>query len=104
MRDADIVEKLVEDFKEHNMSPVALENGENSSTVIRFEGTNEIDCSLSVIIAAGRVAVCRITGFGTTVQDYHFQDIDDSFFELVRDHYETIRSLIKIRDGLLGKA
>ncbi len=103
MRDSEIVKRLVEGFKEHGMSPVALESDENSSTVIRFEGTNESDCSLSVMISAGRVAVCRIIGVGTTVQDYHFRDVDDSFFGLVRDYYDTMKSLVRMRDGLLGK-
>jgi hypothetical protein len=103
LRDADIVKKLVEGFKEHNMSPVALDSGENSSTVIRFEGTNESDCSLSVITAAGRIVIQRIIGTSAIAQDFHYKEIDKDFFELIRDHYATIKGLIKMRDGLLGK-
>lgn len=103
MRDADIVKKLVEGFKKHDMHPVALENGENLSTIIRFKGTNDSDCSLSVILSAGRVVVHRVMGISTIVQDFHFQDIDERFFELAKDHYDTIKSLIRMRDKLLGK-
>jgi hypothetical protein len=102
MRGADVVKEVLEGFEEHNMSPVAVYS-EDSSTIIRFKGTNENDCSLSVVISAGRVIVHRVIGKSTVLQDFYFQDIDDGFFEMVKDHYDTIRGLISMRDSLLEK-
>ena len=96
------MEKLEKGFEEYKMSPIAV-YGEDSSPVIRFKGANDSDCSLSVVVSDGWVVVYRVIGTGTIAQDFHYKDIDNDFFKLVRDHYDTIRSLIKMRDGLLGK-
>jgi hypothetical protein len=92
----------VEGFEGHDMSCVISEIAEDSSTIIRFEKANESDCSLSVTLSGNKVAVHRVIGRGVIVQHYDLQDIDESFFELLRDHYDTIRSLLKMRDKLLG--
>jgi hypothetical protein len=102
LRDADIVRKLVEGCERHGMSCVVSEGVEGNSTVIRFDGVQENDCSLSVTISAGGIVLRRIVGRLTTAQPYDPQDMDEGFFELLRNHYDTIASLIKMRDKLLG--
>ena len=98
----DFVKNLVEEFKNHDMSPIVV-YGENSLPVIQFEGANESDCSLSVTVSASGIILRRVVGTNTVEQTFRFKDIDESFFDLIRDHYSTIKSLIKMRDDWLGK-
>jgi hypothetical protein len=98
----DILRKLMEGFEGHGMSCVISESTEDLSTVICFEKANESDCSLSVTVSGKKVAVHRVIGRGVIVQHFDPEDIDESFFELLRDHYDTIRGLLKMRDKLLG--
>jgi len=98
----DFVKNLVEEFEKHNMSPFVV-YGEDSLPVIRFKGANESDCSLSVVISAGGIVLCRVVGVNTVKQTFRFKDIDETFFTLIRDHYDTMRSLIRMRDNWGGK-
>lgn len=94
--------KIVEGCERHGMSCAVSESVEDRSTVIRFGGAQENDCSLSVTISANGIVLHRIIGRLTTAQPYDPQDMDDGFFELLRNHYDTITSLIKMREKLLG--
>ena len=98
----DVVNKLVEEFEKRNMFSVVV-YGEDSSPVIEFEGANESDCSVSVILSVEGVILQRVVGANTIEQSFRFEDINEAFFDLVRDHYGTIRSLIRFRDNWLGK-
>ena len=102
MHDTDIVRKFVEGCERHGMSCIVSKGIENKSTVIRFDGVQENDCSLSVTISAGGIVLHRIVGRLTTAQPYDPQDMEEDFFELLRNHHDTIASLIKMRDKLLG--
>jgi hypothetical protein len=97
----DILAKLLEGFEGHGMPCVTSESAEDSPMVVRFEEANESDCSLSVTVSCNKVAVHRVIGRGVIVQHYDVHDIDEGFFELLRDHYDTIKSLLKMRDKLL---
>jgi hypothetical protein len=103
LHNSDILTKLLEGFEKQGMPCVTSENCEHSSTAIRFEGASELDCSLSVLISANKVAVHRVIGRGVIEQPYDFQEIDESFFELLKDHYETIKSLLRMREKLVGR-
>jgi len=98
----DFVKNLVEEFEKHNMSPFVV-YGEDSLPVIRFKGANESDCSLSVAVSTVGIVLYRVVGINTIKQTFRFKDIDETFFELLRDHYETIRNLIKMRNNWLVK-
>jgi len=98
----DVLEILVKGLEKHDMSYVVSESSEDSSTVIRFEGANESDCSLSVAISVNKVEVHRVIGRGIIKQSYDLEDIDDSFFELLKEHRDTIKGLLKMREQLLG--
>ena len=98
----DFVKNLVEGFEERNMSPVVV-YGEDPLPVIRFKGADEGNCSLSVTISTGGIILRRVAGTNTTEQTFRFEDIDESFFVLARNHYDTIRSLVRMRDGRAGK-
>ena len=102
MCDTDIVRKLVEGCERHGMSCVVSESVEDKSMVIRFDGAQENDCSLSIAISAGGIVLHRVVGRLTTAQPYDPQDMDEGFFELLRNHYDTITSLTKMREKLLG--
>ena len=82
MSHADVLEILVKGFEKHDMSYIVSESPENSSKVIRFEGADESDCSLSITTMVNKVEVCRVIGRGVIKQSYDLEDIDDSFFEL----------------------
>jgi hypothetical protein len=99
---ADVLEILVKGFKKHDMAYDVSGDSENSSVVVRFEGAKESDCSLSVMVYINRVEVQRVIGRGVIKQSHDLEDLDDSFFELLKEHLDTIKSLLKMRDKLLG--
>jgi hypothetical protein len=99
---ADVLEILVKGFEKHDMPYDVSESSENSSIVIRFEGAKESDCSLSVMVQVNKVDVQRVIGKGVIKQSFDLGDIDESFFELLKEHLDTMKGLIKMRDDLLG--
>lgn len=99
----DVWEILVKGFEKYDMPYVVSENAEDLSKVIRFEGASESDCSLSVTMSVNnKVEVHRVIGRGVIKQSYDLEDIDDSFFELLKEHRDTIKGLLKMREQLLG--
>jgi len=102
--DSDVVRRLVEGFGRHNIPCAALENPEDAATTtIQFEGAQESYCSLTATVSFDKLTVHRVIGKGVIVQTFDLQDIDEHFFELIRDHYDTIRGLIKMYQRFLDE-
>jgi hypothetical protein len=98
----DVLEILVKGLEKQGMPYVVSESPDNLPVIIRFEGADESDCSLSITTSVDKVEVCRVIGRGVIKQSYDFEDIDDSFFELLKEHRDTIKGLLKMREQLLG--
>jgi hypothetical protein len=100
LADMDILTKLMEGLEKHEMPHTVSENTDNSPTIIRFEKANEHDCALSVTISGDKLEMHRVIGAAKITQSFDLEQIDVSFFEMLRDHHDTIISLIKMRDKL----
>lgn len=102
MRNVNILNDLAEGFERHMMLYTISEGTAGSPVIIRFEEVSEDDCSLSVKVYDDRLEVNQIIGKGKVTKSFDPGDINDHFFEMLREHYDTINSLIKMRNKLLG--
>ncbi len=104
MNKTNVPEGFAERLKAYDMPYVTSEGTESPSTIFRFEEADEDDCSLSVMVHIDKVEVRRVVGRATITQSYSLEDIDDNFFELLKEHHDTLKDLLRMRERLLGPA
>ena len=98
--DMDILAELTQGLDKHELSYTVCETTDNTPVVVRFEKANEEDCSMALIISGNKLEIHRVIGSGEIKQSFEPEQIDESFFEMLKDHHDTIKSLIKMRDRL----
>ncbi|HEX2964598.1 MAG TPA: hypothetical protein VHO84_02375 [Syntrophorhabdaceae bacterium] len=93
----EIVSRLEEGLNKQGLTyTIPTDNEHPESTTLQLEGDSKSSCFLSLIVCAGKTTVRRVIGKSVINQTYEIEEINEAFFDLLKDHRDTIKDLIKM--------
>ena len=95
-----ILNELKKGFEQYELPYVVTESADDSAFVVKFNGANDCDCLLLIVGANKELEVHKVTGPTIARRSFDYGSIDEDFFSMLKENYETVKKLILLRSTL----
>jgi hypothetical protein len=90
-----LLNKLTEGFDRYEIPYIVTSNIEDYAFVVKFIGVDKgNDCFLLLVAFANEIRLHQLIGTKKTRHIFHYKDISEDFFVIIKTHYETVKRYV----------